>query len=77
MISTSMTKLTLTSQTTTVGTEKMDDLALETYGIVTTEFSVYDKLSKARFFEETFLLAHTSIEVVLGMPFLSLSNANL
>ena len=40
-------------------------------------FSVEDKLGKARFFQETFLLANTSMEVVLGMPFLTLSNADI
>ncbi len=38
-------------------------------------FSIQDKLGKVRFFEETFLLADTSMEVVLGMPFLILSDA--
>ena len=33
--------------------------------------------SKILFFEKTFLLANTSIEVVLEMPFLALSNANI
>ena len=36
-----------------------------------------DKLGKARFFQETFLLANTSIEIILGMPFLALSNADI
>ena len=36
-----------------------------------------DKLGKTRFFEETFLLADISVEMVLGMFFLTLSNANL
>ena len=40
-------------------------------------FSIQDKTGKIRFFEETFLLADTSMEVVLGMLFLALSNANI
>ena len=40
-------------------------------------FQVEDKLDRARFFQESFLLAKTSWEVVLEMPFLSLSNANI
>ena len=35
-----------------------------------------NKLEKARFFQETFLLADISMEVVLGMLFLTFSNAN-
>lgn len=37
----------------------------------------YDKLGRARFFEKTILLVDTNMEVVLGMPFLFLSNVNL
>ena len=40
-------------------------------------FQIENKLGKAQFFEESFLLADTSIEVVLRMPFLILSNANI
>lgn len=40
-------------------------------------FLVYDKLGRPRFFEKTSLLANTSIKVVPGIIFLSLSNANL
>ena len=40
-------------------------------------FQVEDKLEKARFFHETFLLADISIEVVLEMPFFTLSNADI
>ena len=40
-------------------------------------FSIQDGLGKIWFFEETFLLADTSMDVVLRMPFLSLSNADV
>ena len=40
-------------------------------------FSVQDKLTKVQFFEKTFLVADTSIEVVLGMFFLTLSNVDV
>ena len=45
--------------------------------MVITRFSIQDKLGRARFFEKTFLLADTSMEVVLGMLFLTLSNADI
>ena len=45
--------------------------------MVLADFQVEDKLGKARFFQETFLLADISAEVVLGMPFLTLSNADV
>ena len=41
------------------------------------DFQVEDKLGRARFFQETFLLANISVEIVLDMPFLTLSNANI
>ncbi len=39
-------------------------------------FSLQDSLGRVRFFEDNFLLADISMEVVLGMLFLSLSNAD-
>lgn len=40
-------------------------------------FSVQNKLKKIKFFEEIFLLVDTSMEVILGMSFLTLSNINI
>ncbi len=36
-----------------------------------------DKDGRERFFEESFLLADVSPDVVLGMPFLTMSNADV
>ena len=36
-----------------------------------------DKANKPRFFQETFLVANTKFEVILGMPFLKFSNADV
>ena len=69
-------KIGLTPRSTNVGAQKIDGSPLETYGMVSAEFSLQDSLGRVRFFEETFLLADTNMEVVLGMPFLSLSNAD-
>ncbi len=44
--------------------------------MVSASFSIQDSLGKVRFFEETFLLRDTSMEVVLGMLFLAFSNAD-
>ncbi len=70
------TKLGLTARKTSVRAQKIDGSPLETYGMVTASFLLQDSLERVRFFEETFLLADTSMEVVLGMPFLALSNAD-
>ena len=40
-------------------------------------FQVEDKLDRAWFFQESFLLVDTSMEVVLGMPFLTPSNVDI
>ena len=45
--------------------------------MVVVAFSVTDKANRVRFFEETFLMANVSPEVVLEMPFLTLSGADV
>ena len=70
-------KLGLRMRKTNVGTQKIDGSSLDTFGMVITSFQVQDKLRRARFFQETFLVADTRMDVVLGMPFLILSNANI
>ena len=70
-------KLGLSTWPTSIGTQKIDDSALKTYGMVIARFSIQDKTGKIRFFDESFLLADTSIELVLRMPFLTLSNTNI
>ena len=60
-----------------VGAQKIDGSTFQTFGMVLTNFQVEDKLGRARFFQETFLLADISTKVVLGMPFLALSNADV
>ena len=62
---------------TNVGVQKIDGSTLKTFKIVLASFQVKDTLRKAWFFQETFLLADLNIEVVLGMPFLTLSNADI
>ena len=47
------------------------------FEMVLASFQVEDKLRRPWFFQETFLLADLSIEIVLKMPFLTLSNANI
>ncbi len=45
--------------------------------MVVSTFSVLDKDDKERFFKENFLLADVKLDVVHGMPFLTMSNANI
>ena len=45
--------------------------------MVVAAFSVEEKANRIRLFEEIFLVANVSLEVVLGMPFLTLSGADV
>ena len=45
--------------------------------MVIADFQVEDKNGKPRFFQKTFLVANTKFEVILGMPFLKISNADV
>ena len=60
-----------------VGVQKIDGTTLDTYGIVVATFLITDKANRVRFFEETFLVANVSLEVILGMFFLTLSGADI
>ena len=70
-------KLGFAVQTTKVGTHKIDGTTFETYGMVIAAFSVTDQANKVRFFEETFLIPNVSPDVVFGMPFFTLSDADV
>ncbi len=62
---------------TNVGAQKIDGTTLETYGMVVSTFSVLDKDGRKRFFEESFLLADVRLDIVLKIPFLTMSNADV
>ena len=50
---------------------------LDTYEMVVTAFSVTDKANRVKFFEEIFLVANVSPEIVLKISFLTLSSADI
>ena len=60
-----------------VGVQKINNITLDTYGIVVAAFSVTNKANQVRFLEETFLIANISLEVVFGMSFLILCSTNI
>ena len=70
-------QLGLQVRKTDVRAQKIDGSLLWTCEMVIAGFQVEDKLGKAQFFQESFLLAEISMEVILGMPFFTLSNANI
>lgn len=74
MILAFIAKIRLRPIPTNIATQNIDDLSLEIYNIVLAIFSLQDYLRKVRFFETTFLLTNTSMEVVLEMLFLIFNN---
>ena len=70
-------QLGLPIQSTNVGAQKIDGTMLDTHRMVVAAFSVVNKANQVKFFKETFLVANISPEVVLGMPFLTLSGADV
>ena len=70
-------KLELLIKRTDVGAQKIDSTMLDTFGMVVAAFSVMDKANRVRFFEKTFLVANISPEVVLGILFLTLNDADI
>ena len=70
-------KLRLPITPTEVGVQKIDGNMLDTFGMVVIAFSMTEKANWVRFFEETFLVANVSPEVVLRMSFLTLSGTNV
>ena len=70
-------KLGFTAQKTSIKAQKIDGSPLKTYSIVLTSFLLQDSIKIVQFFEETFLLANISVEVILEILFLIFSNANI
>ena len=56
---------------------KIDSTMLNTYGIVFAAFSMTDKANQVKFFKEPFLVANVSLKIVFGIPFLTLSSADI
>ncbi len=70
-------QLGLKIRKTNVGAQKINGTTLETYEMVVSTFLVSDKDRRERFFEESFLLIDVSPDIVLGMPFLTMNNADV
>ena len=70
-------KLSFSMRPTDIGVQKIVGSMLDIFRMVLTSFSVIDKANQVRFFEETFLMANVSLEIVLGIPFLTLSSADI
>lgn len=60
-----------------VKTSKIDGSILQTFKMVLASFQIEDKFGQARFFQELFLLANINVEMILGIFFLTFSNAKI
>ena len=69
--------LGLKAKMTDLGAQKIDKSLLGTYSMVIAAFQVVNKLGRSWFFQETFLLADMSMEVVLFIRFFTLSNVDV
>ena len=69
--------LGLKVRVTNVSAQKIDGSLLAIYGMVIAAFQIVNKLGCSWFFHEIFLLANISMEVVLGMPFLTFNNTDI
>ena len=77
MIPTYVSRLCFRVHRTDIRAQKIDGSTFKTFGIVLASFQVEDKLEKIWYFRKTFLLADISTKVVLGISFLTLSNADV
>ena len=62
---------------TNIWAKKIFSYVLEIFEIVIADFYMEDKVSRPRFFYETFLVADIKFEIILGMFFLKISNADV
>lgn len=70
-------KLGLEVWQTDVKAQRIDGSLLKNYEIFAASFQVIDRLGRTHSFQEIFLLAETTMEMVLGMRFLTFSIVNI
>ena len=71
------TKLGLRIRKIDVNAQKINRSYLDTFEMVIADCLINNKLGRVRYFQETFLLANIGLEVVLRMPFLTLSKVDI
>lgn len=72
-----ISKIDLWVRCTNVRAQKINGSTLKTFGMILANFQVEDKIGQPWYFQETLLLAGTTIEVVLKMFFPTFSNADI
>lgn len=71
------TKLSMRPRLINIGAQKIDGSVLEIHNITSTSFLFQDSQKRVQFFKKIFLLTDISMEIVLKMSFLALSNTNV
>ena len=64
-------------QKTNIEAYKIDSTTLKIYGMIVFTFFILYKDGKEKFFEKNFLLADINLHIVLGLPFLIMSNNDI
>lgn len=70
-------KLGLNVQKTDIVAQKINSSILDIFERVLVNFQIKDKLIRVWFFQKTFLVVNTNLEVVFGMLFLTFSYLNI
>lgn len=70
-------KLGLKIRKTNIKAQKIDNSTLETFEIVLANFQMKNKLNRIRFFQKTFLVVKTTLEMIFGMFFFIFSDVDI
>lgn len=70
-------QLGLKIQKTNIGAKKIDDTILKTHKMVVSTFFILNKDDKKRFLKESFSLINIKPDIVFGISFLTISNADV
>lgn len=71
MTSRSVVMFNISIRATSINTQKIDGFAIKTYETILAGFWTKDKVGKIRFFDETFLITNTSMEIVIEIDLLA------
>lgn len=70
-------KLKLSIMPTNIRAQKIDGITLNTFKMIVAAFFMTDKINQVSFFKKTFLVTNVSLEIIIGILFLTLSDTNI
>lgn len=77
IILTYITKLDLKIWLINIRTQTINGSTFQTFRIILANFQIENKLNQAQYFQKTFLLIDTNIEIILRILFFTFSNTNI